>query len=349
MNNGDLVRFVVRTYELGPELESKVVRIAERRINDLYISTFAEIYDYVSRLIEKFMMPYDDRRHLCLSNSYQNVEPDNNFDDIPFSESISLEDFVREFGNEVGRVRLGTITQLWQGASNGALTPLPFSPARIRRVLPFACAKLDEILDNSSLVFPPRPVESFQFRPFSIKFGRRRYYGNPLDFFKAHQDVYQGMSRGRLQKFDGGLYKSLRKAGQLHLAIPMADIRARARKVDEILAAYRTYNGNSARAAANLHYSDRTIANYWKDAGLEPRGRVSSERHKTAMKSAYFVFKGNAAKAAKYLSCHITNVLYHWRKMELQPRRKTVIANESVVYNIENATENRAYAKVVSG
>jgi len=109
------------------------------------------------------------------------------------------------------------------------------------------------------------------FEPFFIRFGNRRYQGNPLTFFEENTEIYSNLTRTELSKFDPGLYKALRRAGQLELAIPERKmyvpkrikilIQNRAALIDS----HSSYNGDLILASKNLPYNSRLIKKLWED------------------------------------------------------------------------------------
>ncbi len=97
----------------------------------------------------------------------------------------------------------------------------PGRVARDIRTVKRRLAQLEErYAFNGRIAMPARPIKKVKFNPLRIAFGQRSYDGDPLRFFLARCDAYEGMNRTQLSKHDPGLYVALRTAGQLDEAIP---------------------------------------------------------------------------------------------------------------------------------
>ena len=83
----------------------------------------------------------------------------------------------------------------------------------------------------------------------------KKYRGNAS---KASSNL--GYTVGTVTQYwnDAGL-KAEGKANKVH-----------ERKVKSIIAAHRRFKGNAREAARHLPFSDTTIKNYWRSAGLNP-------------------------------------------------------------------------------
>jgi len=96
-------------------------------------------------------------------------------------------------------------------------TPIPIKENNQRELK----EKLKKLISKQEepLIFLGRPV--IQIEPF-IKLGRRKYDKNntPLNLYKAHPEFYKDKSRTKVFNDDPGMYESLRKWNQLHIAIP---------------------------------------------------------------------------------------------------------------------------------
>lgn len=66
MDYGNLIREVVKTYELPQRLEARIVRIAERRIAEQHLNTASDVYSYVDYLAERFTRSRQDRLTVSL-------------------------------------------------------------------------------------------------------------------------------------------------------------------------------------------------------------------------------------------------------------------------------------------
>ena len=59
---------------------------------------------------------------------------------------------------------------------------------------------------------------------------KKRVFGDPLNYFKAHFEKYKGMKRSELKKFDPSFYNALNRTNQLKDAIPHVDYSTRFKK-----------------------------------------------------------------------------------------------------------------------
>jgi RNA polymerase sigma factor (sigma-70 family) len=188
-------------------------------------------------------------------------------------------------------------------------------------------AQLAEFYDrNGKIVIPPREIASVRFNPFAIRFKPRRFNGSPIDYFKQHLEVYQGLSRSDLSKYDQGLYNALRHARQLEEAIPSdmrsdRDHRLPLEEQRKIVLAYKLFGASSRATAKVLPYSPNTILRYWKMYNLETRknnGLLDSEREKIV--KAYKKHNGIVSHAAKSLGHSRSIVAEVWKEEDLEIR-----------------------------
>ncbi len=336
MTNDGLVRGIVETYDLSPKLEERIVWIASERIDELSIHGFDEVYRYISGLIEKFQMHYAERLALRLdkpietrfgeiypsigvedrdlSSLFEGQEPKEIPERISINEAISiLERRMDEHSCELMR-------QLLHQGSSGGYLPLNISPEEIIENLPAIQLRLEELAyqyeKDGKIVTPPRPIIAVRFDPLAIRFGRRRYNGNPLAFFRAHPDVYEGRSRTEFERFDGGLCTSLRKYRQIDEAIPISDgWRLPQAKKEGIVAAYKTYEGNASEASRHMTHSIQTILRCWEDAGLDimQQGHPLEEAQIAEIVAAHPTYKGNASEASRHLPYHMDTISKYWK------------------------------------
>ncbi|HLC60015.1 MAG TPA: hypothetical protein VJJ52_01150 [Candidatus Nanoarchaeia archaeon] len=245
MDYSVLIGEVVRTYELPARLESRIITIANKRVHELHLNTVAHVYNYVDYLVERFNPRREDKVTFSLDTSkrndartlqekigiedpnlaiytqraYQHQEPSN-----PAS-SAEVLDILR--GN-LSELDFNILLQIMNMGVNVFTSPpeeLLLSKEAVISQIPQIQERV-EILTrryerDGRIVIPARPIVYVRFNPeLYIKFGRRRYNGNPIAVYEANREVYDGMSRGKLSYFDKGLYGALLKSGQIDIAIP---------------------------------------------------------------------------------------------------------------------------------
>jgi len=107
---------------------------------------------------------------------------------------------------------------------------------------------------------------------------RRNYHGNPLAYYKGHENEYEGIGRRAFSLKDCGLYRSLLLAGQLEEAIG-EDLRINGKgreplSNDEIailVNLYSIHDGNARKAEKDSRHCIRTLLKYWRRKKLKIR------------------------------------------------------------------------------
>ena len=164
----------------------------------------------------------------------------------------------------------------------------------------------------------------------------RKYENGALAYFREHSELYAGMNRGQLSKKDSGLYRTLLREGTLELAIPVAkessvNVGKRNGKqygrrylsqsqIEEVLAAYETFEGNASQAAKTLPCSRTSVLRRWKKAGFmaHPRGRRGlMQKQIDEICEAYKTFNGNALQASRILPYTHQSIQRYWEKAGL--------------------------------
>jgi len=336
----ELIKSILETHNLDSKLQEKIIKQASKAIDKGFLNDFDSIYTYVDYLVEKFNMPYLEKFALSLdrlitsdsTKTFHDLfgeedenlatlfeQPDNSEEGLPIEEAISI------LGHKIKEQDMALMQQLLDGCRGNF--KLNWSPNELRINISQIKERIAKLKDNyganGDLIIPKRPIVYVQLnKSLIIKFGNRRYEGNPLAFFLANRDVYVGMGRTELAKFDGGLYDSLRREKQLDIAIPeIKEASLSEDEVNEIIAAHDTYEGNAKKAAKYLPWSDFTIAKYWKREELQIRKKGSqplSEDEVNEIVAAYDTCDKDATKASKYLSRARNTIVKYWRRKELQ-------------------------------
>ena len=341
MADEKLIREIVGTYELPERTKEKIIRIAKRMIEEKVLASFDDQYRYISELVEKFQFPFRELRALRLDSpviwgsnttfhkliGYNNPDLGRLFEDEENKAVMSAYEAVDILREQIDKSDFDLMLQLLYHEDNSDIT-FHALPEQIISYAPQIQERLEALIKKyergGRFVIPRRPIVYVKFDPsFLVKFGNRRYNGNPLAFFREHIGVYDRMGRSKLQKFDQGLYSTLWIHGQLDEAIPEKHKTGRKElsqsQISEILAAHPVYKGNTSEAARCLPYSQGTIWKYWKAAGLGFSRVANRKEHQiNEIVDAYSTYKGNAAEAERRLPYSKTTIIRHWENAGLK-------------------------------
>lgn len=342
----NFVREIVETYGLVPRLQERLIRIANRRIAELSLNSSQDVYSYVDYLVGRFNISREERLTVSLDSK---IEPDSK---TTFGELIGAQDpnlLAIQTSPPDSYARISEVVGILRGKlsdvdfailiqlAHRGMGPLTASPEELTLSKDEIIANLPQIQErigilarhyerDGRIVLPRKPIVYVQFDPaFYVKFGKRRYNGNPLAFFEANRDVYGDMSRGELSRFDRAFYNTLVREGQIKLAIPEVQSRALPEaEVIRIVSAYQLHGGNLTDASAALGHSKSTVAGYWKKRGLTPQGKPGSDplpqEDVQTILSAYGIFAGNASEAARRTGFGVVTINKYWGFHGLQAK-----------------------------
>ncbi len=176
------------------------------------------------------------------------------------------------------------------------------------------------------VLVPTRPIIYIEFNPLYVRYGRRNYGGNPLAFFLAHQDVYEGMTKNHLKHFDEPLYQALWKSGQLDVAIPEDQRRLPEVVVSQITEKLKANNGNVPKTSRELEIPSMTVRTFAQRADIynpSESCKPPTEQEMAQIISAYETYGGNATKAEKHFRFSRDTIRKYWRREGLViPRHK---------------------------
>jgi len=105
-----------------------------------------------------------------------------------------------------------------------------------------------------------------------IRFRKRRNYcQDPLGFFERNKEIYTGLSKMGLNRFDNGLYTILVNYGLINRAIPKNEPSKKLSKknIEKIIKSYDKSFGCLRFAEKDLNFAQSTIKRYWREEGLE--------------------------------------------------------------------------------
>ena len=343
MSKKNIIEFIVDTYDLSPKLEEKIVRISRSRINELGVNGFDGIYRYIGNLIDKFQVPYGEKIALRLDKPVS-YDSNNNFHEIIGVEDLELEEKESDQGFSLDEV-LSVLDGYIDKSDSDLIKQLVPQEDNFRELLSdkekvienasFIHSKLEELVHvyekNGKIIIPKRPMLEVKFCPLKIKFGRRNYKGkSPLDFFMENSETYQDMTRVELQKFDGGLYSSLWRRGQLDEAIPekySQGCELSAMQIEQIIVAVLKNNKDVIQTARETGFSVPTIRRYAKFSGFDipdhrknnsGRKKHLSEREINEIVTSYDTYHGNASEASRNIPYSVCTVLKYWNERGLK-------------------------------
>lgn len=224
---------VVRSYDLPKNIEERLIRIAQRRIEELQLFSFDEQYEYIAHLVEKFTT----KPSASLDATIRGENGDLRLYDIiaapeerPFEPISEMEEeklipvtIVPDLlKNKISEKSSAVLGQLLQTISPEQR--LGIFPTTVVENAEEINARLEELAAQyeveGRLVIPRRPITYITFDPLSIRFGRRSFEGNPLKYFRENYGGHKGLTRSQLEKEDASLYMTLLTHHQIEKAIP---------------------------------------------------------------------------------------------------------------------------------
>ena len=224
---------IVDTYDLSESQRSYVERKVSSRLDKL--NNFTTAYSYISELVDFLNVPFGERRALRLDEAIK----DSNTSKAHFfgiENKILFEKDERYRNQKISELSLQSLNGIFESEILEFFTLLVLNsglePEEYKEILknmdesqiPKIANRLEVLkrglFDKDEDYIIRGNIEVTSFSPFKIKFRNRRYGGDPLQFYREHQDLYEGMSRSELSIYDSGLYASLWKARQLNEAIP---------------------------------------------------------------------------------------------------------------------------------
>ncbi|MBI4010193.1 MAG: DEAD/DEAH box helicase family protein [Candidatus Aenigmarchaeota archaeon] len=99
-------------------------------------------------------------------------------------------------------------------------------------------------------------------------------------------------------------------------------------QMEDIVAAYYTYGGNSSQAAKHLGYAIGTILKYWREAGLVTRTAKSdmlTQEQRDRIIAAHASYDGNPVEATKNLPHRKHTIIRYWENADLEVREPNII------------------------
>jgi len=204
MADEKLIREIVGTYELPERTKEKIIRIAKRMIEEKVLASFDDQYRYISELVEKFQFPFRELRALRLDSpviwgsnttfhkliGYNNPDLGRLFEDEENKAVMSAYEAVDILREQIDKSDFDLMLQLLYHEDNSDIT-FHALPEQIISYAPQIQERLEALIKKyergGRFVIPRRPIVYVKFDPsFLVKFGNRRYNGNPLAFFREH-------------------------------------------------------------------------------------------------------------------------------------------------------------------
>ncbi len=352
MINETDVKWIVGTYDLPQGLEGWVTRIAIERLHwmqeNFYTVTFDGVYKDIARVIDSSKIPYSAKPPIISLDSPIAWGSKNTLHGSIGSEVVAQESregmhrrlsFFEALGILEGYVDALTLDLVKQllymrhGEEYKEIKlPASISAEQIAEHSGEICERLDELVEryerSGNIVIPPRPIIAVQFKPLSVKFGKRRYHGNPFALFTANRHLYKGMSRADVKTFDSGMHEALRTHDQLDIAIPELKIKYKKperkppyspEEIAYIRTCHARYGGKSRVAERNEPYSHYTFLKYWKGLSIEEnRGRIFSQEEEEFFVNAHTLCQGNTLEAVRRFGYSSATWWRKWKAAGLQ-------------------------------
>ncbi len=347
---------ILATYELPPAVAARVERIAAYEIREQRLCGFDALYRRIAELVDIVTVPYEERYSLRLdhqppasrfaaqhhlfeelsihSESDQRegnyLAPREAFDRmfarLTASQQIMLQHLVRE-SRKQERERSSDTDEEY----TVPVDVLQSSSSLVSRIDAIAHTFTAE----GKILIPRRPIVYIRWNPsLWVKYGRRNFGGNPLQFYRDNIDVYdQCKTRLALRRFDYGLLEALRRAGQLDNAIPAVPLGEQSRvklteaQEAEIVIAYRAHRKSIRAIKRNISFTayDEVIKRCLRKHDLEirePCWQPSIPSNEQERIRQAFVTYGSATEAAEHVPYSMRTILKYARLGGLTPRQK---------------------------
>ncbi len=216
---------IISTYGFTPSQRRWVIARTDSVLSDAGL-TFDRLYEFIGDLASKISSssPESSRilffQEACLEglahrNSTGDTKP------IEEKRSLRTKEVLGILESILGADEISILRQIIQCNGSRDLE-LNLSPQDLvdnaEAIKNYIVQTAEKFAPEGKLLIPHRPIVYVGFTPFRIRFGRRRYHGDPLAFFRRH-DVYRDMTKRKLRTTDKALYLALQKAGQLDQAV----------------------------------------------------------------------------------------------------------------------------------
>ena len=301
--------FVLGTFEIPKKVSQKVRYIVRSELVEVGFPHFDFLYRRTAELVEaytngdyneRFMLRLDAPRSdgsretlHSLIGSPQNISEENSEEEKP---SMTIDEVVDVLSEKIDPELLLVLRN--NILVNGKSPVFYSKPEELLASAKEIEARVQEVVrtfeKDGTLLIPRRPIIEIRWNPrFYVKFGKRNFNGNYLQFFRDNIDVYKGMKRKQLHDFDGSLYRLLLKHKQLNEAIPehaWCGIGFPEEVVAKINNAYTLFDASAKRASKYVGIPVNTILRHWRKAGFEirPAQKFSRDYHWLAMRGINF-------------------------------------------------------------
>ncbi|MFH1445542.1 MAG: hypothetical protein ABIF08_03620 [Nanoarchaeota archaeon] len=337
MDTENMVKYILDTYELKPRFREKIERVAIEGANYWFIHDFDTLYGYISDLIEKSRGFYKTIESLGIesANSVEHEYQEHLFSEE--SNAVPVSEIPVILDGQLDNRYAGILSQLLSMYEDNPGNPLEIFPEAVLDTIEHIKETLDELERlygvNGEILMPRRPIISIECNPLAIKFGRRRFNGNPLAYFNEHEKIYRKLcggeiTRTRLMKVDESLYRALWQHKQLDGVAEKKTIRRKEfRSCATALDYFRSNFRNRVLTRTELKRIDyplyRHLHNF--DQIDEAIPETLCDWDKTPLCdedvdyviSLHSVYEGNALKAAENEKFGRTTFLKYWKNAGL--------------------------------
>src|SRR3989338_8978248 len=216
---------IIQSYELSPGLERRIMRIASRGVKEQSICAFSEMYNYVGRLIERVRERYEPRlarldhplreEGKLLGEMVADTHIETNETAPEYQQlKTAFEEKVRMMFPILSEAEQRIFTSLVENSSHHYI---PATFIDDTDALKERLGLLNDLAkEDKRFLQPERPIVAVSLDPENpyVRWGARKYGGDPLEYLTRHAGAYKGMSATELRKLDPGLYYALHRKGQ---------------------------------------------------------------------------------------------------------------------------------------
>ncbi len=328
----DVLSQIVKSYELPPLLEQRVIRIASQGIQYHSLHSFDEMYAYVDRLIER--IKERDEPKLARLDHPLRSDDDRTLSDIiadtrtPTDETTPAYQLAKTAFDSKLQLMFPLLSpaerklmlSLLENPSHHYFREESFDDVTALKERLGVLAKI--VKEDKRFLHPERPIVAVSLDPErpSVRWGSRDYGGNPAAYRDKHIKVYGAMSRTELEAFDPGLHGALVRSGQMDIIprkkripriIPTVSLEERRR----VLLAYETTPSPEA-VAKGTGLADIVVQQVLKSNGLGKGLSVHSAADIARILEAHALTHGNRYQACALVGLRVGSMAIRniWRR-----------------------------------
>ncbi|MEK6901593.1 MAG: hypothetical protein AABX37_04575 [Nanoarchaeota archaeon] len=353
------VTSLLSTYDLPVPTAERIKKIVVRELEGGYYSGFNAVYDRVTALVDQFTVP---REECLLSVPGQKLVMDRfSFHQGFFGDGMGIKsqqaeerltvvealDLLLKKLDPLQRTVLEHLVgksgkqereryEDHKEACDEAYFLVHRLPVEVVEHPEVLMSRLDQLVrtytdGKGNVLIPHRPIHYVRWSPeLWVRYGRRKFNGNPLQFFQDNIEVYGRFeTQLALRRFDSGLGAALQRAGQFHEAIPPVKNRERQLTPEEdaeIVNMYHAHQRSVRAIGRNLSFTagEVVIKRCLRGNGLElrkPREQLLLPlEEQTEIRDALLLY-GSGYEASQHLSYSTATILKYGGLMGVPIRK----------------------------